>query len=180
MLIDADRSMLLVCDLQARLVPALRDGETTVANAAWLVDIAQRLALPVAATEHYPQGLGPLVPTLRARLPAGAIGAKNRFSAAAAGCLAALPGHDRPQVVLVGAETHVCVLQTALDLLRGGREVYVAADCVASRRELDRDTALARMRAEGVHVVTREMVAFEWLGEGGTELFRDICRQFLR
>jgi nicotinamidase-related amidase len=180
MLIEADRSMLLVCDLQARLVPALGDAETVVANAGWLMDVAQRLALPVAATEHYPQGLGPLVPPIRARLPTGAIGSKNRFSAVAAGCLDALPGHDRPQVVLVGAETHVCVLQTALDLVRSGREVYVAVDCVASRRALDRDTALARMRGEGVRVVTREMVAFEWLGEGGTDRFRAICREFLR
>jgi nicotinamidase-related amidase len=180
MLIEAARSMLLVSDLQARLVPALADARATVDNAAWLIDVARRLDVPVAATEHYPQGLGPLVGEIRERVPDTAIGTKNRFSAIAAGCLDDLPGHDRPQVVLIGAEAHVCVLQTALDLLRAGRQVYVAADCVASRRALDRDTALARMRDEGVRIVTREMIAFEWLGEGGTELFRAVCRDYLR
>jgi nicotinamidase-related amidase len=180
MLIDVQRSMLMVCDLQAKLLPALSDGALTVERCAWLMDIARRLDVPVAGTEHYPQGLGPLVETIRARLPAGAIGAKNHFSAVAAGCLDALPGRDRAQVVLVGAETHVCVLQSALDLVRTGRDVFVVADCVASRRDADRDLALARMRGEGVRIVSREMVAFEWLAEGGTPAFRAICRDFLR
>jgi hypothetical protein len=180
MLIDARRSMLMVCDLQAKLLPALADGDATVERCTWLMDIAGRLDVPVAGTEHYPQGLGPLVEPIRSRLPADAIGSKNRFSAVAAGCLDALPGRDRAQVVLVGAETHVCVLQSALDLVRAGREAYVVADCVASRRHADRDLALARMRDEGVRVVSREMVAFEWLGEGGTPAFRTICREFLR
>jgi nicotinamidase-related amidase len=80
----------------------------------------------------------------------------------------------------VGAESHVCVLQTSVDLLRAGREVFVVAECVASRRAADRELALARMRGEGVRIVSREMVAFEWLREGGTPVFRDICRDFLR
>jgi len=180
MLIDASRSMLIVCDLQTRLVPALADGDATVERCAWLMDIAARLGVPVAGTEHYPQGLGPLVEPLRTRLPDTAIGAKNRFSAVAAGCLDALPGHDRAQVVMVGAEAHVCVLQTSLDLVRAGREVYVVADCVTSRRAADRELALARLRSDGVRIVSREMVAFEWLGEGGTPLFREVCREFLR
>jgi len=81
---------------------------------------------------------------------------------------------------MVGAEAHVCVLQTSLDLVRADREVYVVADCVTSRRAADRELALARLRAEGVRIVSREMVAFEWLGEGGTPLFREVCRDFLR
>ena len=90
----------------------------------------------------------------------------------AAQCLAGLPGHDRAQVVVVGAEAHVCVMQTSLELLEDGKEVYVVADAIASRRAADRDIALTRMRDEGIRVVTREMVAFEWLGEAGTPLFR--------
>jgi len=180
MLIDAPRSMLIVCDLQTRLVPSLADGDATVERCTWLMDIAARLGVPLAGTEHYPEGLGPLAEPLRARLPATAIGTKNHFSAVAAGCLDALPGHDRAQVVVVGAEAHVCVMQTALDLVRTGREVYVVADCVASRRTDDRDLALARLRGDGVRIVSREMVAFEWLGEGATPVFREICREFLR
>ncbi len=180
MLIESSRSVLIVCDLQTRLLPALQDAEATLASAVWLVDVAQRLGIPVAATEHHAQGLGALAPALRDRLPASAIGGKEHFSAVAAGCLPALPGGERPQVVLAGAESHVCVLQTALDLVRQGREVYVVADAVTSRRSLDRDLALERLRRDGARVVSREMVAFEWLGRGGTPQFRAVCSEFLR
>ena len=180
MLIDAERSALLVVDMQTKLVPALADFEQVIANVAWLIRIAQKIGVPIAATEQYAKGLGPLVPKLRKLLPAGAIGAKNHFSAVAAKCLATLPGHDRAQVVVVGAEAHVCVLQTSLELLEDGKEVYVVADAIAARHSLDRDVALTRMRGEGIRVVTREMVAFEWLTEAATPLFREINREFFK
>jgi nicotinamidase-related amidase len=82
--------------------------------------------------------------------------------------------------VLIGVETHVCLLQTALELILEGRNVYVVADAVGSRHAADRDCALARMRQEGVRIVSREMVVFEWLGEAGTPLFRALSREFLR
>lgn len=180
MLIDAERSALLVVDLQEKMVPALADGATVVANVRWLIGVAKRLGVPVAAVEQYPQGLGPLVPEVAATLAPGAVAAKNHFSCVAAGCLAGLPGADRAQVVLAGAEAHVCVLQSALELAAGGKEVFVVADAVGSRRAQDRDVALARMRADGVRIVTREMVAFEWLRCAGTALFREVNREFLR
>jgi nicotinamidase-related amidase len=180
MLIDAERSVLLVIDLQVKMVPAVADHETVVANAAWLIRVAQKIGVPVAAVEQYPKGLGPLVPAIRHLLPDDAIAAKNHFSCVAANCLAGLPGSDRQQMVLIGMETHVCVMHTALDLQEDGREVYVVADAVGSRRAFDRDTALARMRGEGVRVVTREMVVFEWLRKAGTALFRDVNQEFLR
>ncbi len=180
MLIDAERSMLLVIDVQAKLAPAIAEVEAVVGSVVSLIRSAQRIGVPVAATEHYAKGLGSMVPAIRSLLPDSAIGAKNHFSSVAARCLPGLPGSDRPQVVVIGMEAHVCVLQTALDLLDGGREVYVVADAVGSRRERDRDVALTRMRDEGVRIVTREMVVFEWLGEAGTPLFRDVCRDFLR
>ena len=180
MLIDAERSALLVIDLQTRLVPALADHEQLVANVAWLIGIAQKIGVPVAATEHYPKGLGPLVPKVRKLLPAGAIAAKNHFSAVSAQCLAQLPGQDRAQVVVVGAEAHGCVLQTSLELLEEGKEVYVVADAVASRHAPDREVALTRMRDEGIRVVTREMVCFEWLGEAATALFSEVNKGFFK
>mgnify|MGYP003504632029 FL=1 len=180
MLIDAPRSQLLIIDVQARLVPAIADHESVVAGVLWLVRAAQKIGVPVAATEQYPKGLGHLVPTVRELLPEGAVATKMHFSAVAARCLQGLPGAERPQVVLCGTEAHVCVLQTALELVEEGKEVYVVADAVGSRRQLDRDLALWRMREEGVRVVSREMVAFEWLGEAGTPLFRDVSRELLR
>ncbi len=181
MLIDAARSCLLLVDLQERLIPALHDADQLVANTAWLLAIAQRLEVPVRLSEQYPQGLGHTVAELRDPVPAEAILEKTCFSLAAEpDALAALKATGREQWIVTGAETHVCVLQTALDLLAAGLEVYVVADCVSSRRPWDRDLGLERMRAEGVRVVSREMVAFEWLRRSATNRFRDISREFLR
>ncbi len=102
------------------------------------------------------------------------------FSCAAAECLPALPGAARPQVVLAGTEAHVCVLQSAFGCAAMGREVFVVADAVASRDPANRTLALERMGRRGIHVVSREMVGFEWLERAGTGRFREISREFLR
>jgi nicotinamidase-related amidase len=180
MLIDVHRSQLVVVDLQKKLLPSIHDHERVVANVVWLVRAAQKLGVPVAALEQYPQGLGGIADAVRDLLPEGSVARKTHFSAVAARCLAPLPGADRAQVVLAGIEAHVCLMQTALGLLGEGREVYVVADAVGSRREQDRDLALARMRQEGARIVSREMVVFEWLAEAGTPLFREVNREFLR
>jgi nicotinamidase-related amidase len=179
-LIDARRSLLLVIDFQERLLPVIHEHERLLANVTWLVRAAQKIGIPVAAVEQYPKGLGRTVKGVRELLPDGAVAPKVHFSAIAAQCFANLPGADRAQIVLVGTETHVCLLQTALELLEEGKEVYVVADAVGSRRVADRDLALARMRQEGVRIVTREMVVFEWLAEAATPLFRDVSKAFLR
>lgn len=180
MLLDAQRSALLVIDMQQKLLPAIHDHEAVTASVAWMMRAATMIGVPVAATEQYPKGLGPLVAAVAELLPEGAIGTKNHFSCVAAGCLPGLPGTDRVQVVIVGVEAHVCVLQTALELIEDGREVYVVADGVGSRRPADREIGLARIRQEGGRIVTREMVVFEWLKEAGTPLFKDVSKSLLR
>ena len=181
MLIKADQSCLLVIDIQEKLMAALPDRERVIANSAWLIQIANELRLPLLASEQYPKGLGPIVPAVRRWLPEGAFMEKTHFACTAEPvCWERMSAIARQQWILVGAEAHVCVLQTALGLLEAGRKVYVVADAVASRRLEDTELALARLRAEGAQVVTREMVAFEWLQQAGTDLFRDISRRFLR
>ena len=180
MIIDAPRSLVLVIDMQEKALPAISDHELLTANVTWLVRAAQRIGVPVAATELCAKSLGHIASPIRSLLPAEAIGAKAHFSAVAAKCLPALPGADRPQVVLAGIEAHAGLLQTALELMEEGKEVYVVADCVGSRRVADRDLALARVRQEGVRIVSREMVVYEWLGEAGTPLWKEINRDFLR
>lgn len=180
MLIDPARSTLLLVDLQQRLAPAIDGIADVLRHNAWLVDVARRLAVPVAATEQYPGGLGHTVPELAERLAPGEIVEKIHFSAVADGCLAALPALGRPQVVLTGTETHVCVLQTALGLLAQGKEVFVVAEAAGSRRAADKALGLERMRQEGCRIVSREMVAFEWLQRAGSDLFRQVSREFLR
>ncbi|MGH8799589.1 MAG: hydrolase [Casimicrobiaceae bacterium] len=180
MLIDAERSMLLAIDLQEKMLPAIADHAEVASNCAWLLRAATRIGVPVAGIEQNPRGLGPLVPEIRALLPERAVATKTHFSSVAARALRDLPGADRAQIVIIGVEAHVCVLQSALDLYHEGKEVYCVADCVGSRRQLDRDVALARMRQAGVRIVSREMVVFEWLADAATPLFKAVSREFLK
>lgn len=177
MLLDRDRSVLLVVDIQERLAPAIAGGEAVVARAAFLLEAAARLGVPVVASEQYPKGLGHTVPALRPLLEGAAVFPKTAFSAARDPEIARhLRGLGRPQVVLTGMETHVCVLQTALGLKEAGYAVAVAADAVGSRHPERRLLGLERMRAEGVVIADSEMAAFEWLGEAGTPVFREVSR----
>ena len=135
MLIKADQSCLLVIDIQEKLMAALPDRERVIANSAWLIQIANELRLPVLASEQYPKGLGPAVAAVRRWLPEGALMEKTHFACTAEPvCWERMSAIARQQWILVGAEAHVCVLQTALGLLEAGRKVYVVADAVASRR----------------------------------------------
>ena len=181
MLMKIETSCLLAVDFQERLMPAVHDADRIVANAAWLIRIAQRLNAPVLASEQYPRGLGRTVTAIRELLPTEAFMEKLHFSCAAErDCMRRIDALGRQQIVVIGAEAHVCVLQTALDLRAAGREVYLVADAVSSRSPRDIELALERMRAEGVRVVSREMVVFEWLHQAGDDRFREISREFLR
>ena len=113
-------------------------------------------------------------------LAAAALLALSTICAAEPGVVDLLRQADRQQVVLCGTEAHVCVLQTVLDLRWQGKEVFLVADAVGSRKPADKDAALARMRSHGVEIVTREMVAFEWLHDSAGPLFREINRDFIR
>ena len=166
---------LLVIDVQEKLVPLIPDAETLIRNIGFLIDGASVMEMPVLATEQYPKGLGTTVPVLKNRL--SEIPAKTAFSSCAAPRITeALERDARVKVVLAGMETHVCVLQTALDLLGRGRRVYVAADAVSSRYRVDHDYALRRMEQAGAILVTAETAVFEWVGSSGTPQFREISR----
>lgn len=180
MLMRADRCVLLLVDLQERLQPAILDAALVLEAAVWLTHVAQRLEVPVICSEQYPQGLGPTMPVLRGLLPDECIVEKIHFSAVPEQRLLQAPGGDRAQFVVAGTEAHVCVQQTVLDLLAIGRRVFVVEEAVGSRRSADKALALARMRAHGADIVSREMVAFEWLREAGTDIFRAVSREFIR
>ncbi|MBR9829588.1 MAG: hydrolase [Oceanospirillales bacterium] len=181
MLIHPDNSCLLVIDIQDRMAPVIHDVEVTVTNCQWLIDIANRLNVPVLATEQYPQGLGTTVPSIRERIQPENIVEKIHFSAisdAEPNQLISAGKHH--QIILIGMETHVCVLQTAIELKQQAHEVYVVEDCVSSRSPADKAAALERFRQCGIFVVTREMVAFEWLRRAGTDTFREVSKTYLR
>jgi nicotinamidase-related amidase len=172
MLMSAERSVLLLIDLQERLMPAVHDGDAVVGAAARLAGAARLLDVPVLATEQYPAGLGPTVEAL-AGYPKATL-TKTAFSAVAdPGFQTLLPAGTR-EIVIAGCETHVCVLQTALDLLGSRQRVILAADATGSRRPADHEAAVDRARFHGVEVVTTEMVVFEWLRDARHPSFRQV------
>lgn len=176
MLIDATRCTLLVVDMQTRLLPAIEGNQEILQQVTWLIRLAKRLGLPIAASEQYPQGLGATHADVLIELPPNCVVSKNHFSCVAADCL----DSTREQWILCGIESHVCVLQTAIELKAAGREVLVVEAAVGSRRASDKATAMQRMRDAGIQIVSPEMVAFECLRTSDSSLFREISREFLR
>lgn len=175
MLIDAERSGLLVVDIQARLVPSMADPQAVIANSGVLLKAARRLRVPVLVSEQYPRGLGPTVAELRALLSPDEIVEKLTFSCLAEDdYLRRFRQLGREQAVIAGIEAHVCVLQTAADLLAAGAGVFVVADATSSRTTANHRAALARLGALGAAIVTTEMVVFEWLRRAGTPQFKDL------
>jgi nicotinamidase-related amidase len=177
MLLRPEASCLLVVDVQERLLPAMHDPEAVLRHCRILMQAARALDIPVLVTEQYPKGLGPTVSELASLAPQGAVIAKLHFSSPAAPDFRRrFDSLGRSQAVIAGLEAHVCVLQTALGLKDAGRDPFVVADATSSRTTANRDRAIARLAANGVEVVTTEMVVFEWLGQAGTDRFRELSR----
>jgi nicotinamidase-related amidase len=169
--------VLVVVDVQEKLVPAIPDHDAVIDRTGRLIDAAKRLDIPVAASEQYPRGLGHTVEPLRERLAPGARIEKNTFDALRASEVRRwLEATRRDQIVLVGTEAHVCVLQTAFGGMGHGYAAFVVADAVGSRAAENRELALARLRAGGAGIVSTEMVIFEWLERAGTDAFREVVR----
>lgn len=181
MLADAADCRLLIIDCQARLVPHVSDGDVVVSQCANLLGAARVLGIPVLVSEHYPQGIGHTVAQLRTLVDADEVLRKDHFSCVSEPSLRERLLEDRRRTLVVaGMESHVCVMQTALEAHAGGLRVLLVSDAVGSRRAWDRDAALARMRDAGVTLVTREMIIFEWARRGATDTFRELHRRFLR
>ena len=179
-LMKRDCSSLLIIDVQTRLAPAIHDGQRVVEHCIWLAGVAERVGVPVVVTEHFPTKIGETVPELKAATTGAHYVTKEFFSAKADGCLSGTAIEERQQVVVCGTEAHVCVLQTALDLCAAGKDVFVVAEASGSRLPAHRELGFARMRQYGIEIVAHEMVAFEWLEKGGTDLFRAVSRDFIR
>lgn len=182
MLLDAEESCLLIVDIQDKLTPLVHESEKFVSHCHWLLQAANMLHIPVIVAEQYPKGLGHTIPALQQALPAATpIINKTAFSCARdKDWLYQLKKIDRSQVIIIGIETHVCVLQTALDLLQEELTVYVVADAVSARHIDDHKYALDRMNGEGVIITTREMVVFEWLGHSDSDLFRKVSKTLFK
>ena len=193
MLLDATESQLVLIDFQAKLMPAIFESAAVMANAIRLGQIAKLMDVPIWGTEQNPSRLGQNLPEIRA-LCARTL-SKMHFSAveeglsewlrpeskAPAGNARSLPKHlqkpkepERSMIVIAGCEAHVCLLQTALDLLEDEFDVWVVTDACSSRTERNRDAAFDRLAGAGAELVTTEMVAFEWLRTAEHEDFKPV------
>ena len=195
MLLDAAQSQLVLVDYQARLLPAIFEGALVLSNALRLGQLARLVHVPVWGTEQSPSKLGENVPELKALCVQTL--SKMQFSGVeeglgewlrpqpkpVAGNARSLPKHlqkpvaeaaERNMVVIAGCEAHVCLLQTALDLLEDEFEVWVVTDACSSRTERNRDAAFDRLAGAGAELVTTEMVAFEWLRSAEHPAFKSM------
>ena len=179
-LINRAQSALWVIDVQDKLLNLIDDWQRVLDNVMWLTGVARELGVPVLVSEQYPKGLGGTNADLLGVTGDAPVADKLAFSCVAAGCFDGLAGNDAGQVVICGIEAHVCVLQTALDLIAAGREVFVVADAIGSRGSIDKALAIERLRTAGAIIVSREMVAFEWMRQAGTPEFKRISLNYLR
>ena len=179
MLVDVDKSFLLIVDIQERLCNAMPEPfvENVIHNTEILIEAAKTLDVPLALTEQYPKGLGPTVKRV-----ADAIGDREAFEKT---CFSSCDDKamfkilNDPQiehVILTGIETHICILQTAFDLLANGKQVFIAADAVCSRKTANYKNAIARMQQAGIIISNTESILFEWLKDTQHPKFKALSK----
>ena len=177
-LVSIDNSLLLVIDIQSKLVAVMpeNDADQMLDNSGRLIEAAKTLDIPVLLTEQYPKGLGSTDHQLIKKLATNtAIFDKTGFSCLAAdGFTEALKQSGRKQIIVIGQETHVCVLQTALELSNLGYQVHVVEDAVSSRKTEHKLFALQRMQQQGITITCHESVLFEWLKNSNHPDFKSI------
>ena len=174
--LTVENSALVVVDIQDKLLAKMPRAAELVRNAGFLIDAAVLMDVPVRATEQYPKGIGPTTAEIARRLPTPAA-AKTAFSCCGAGTfLEELEMLQRPNVVLVGMETHVCVQQTALDLLDAGLHVVLPVDAVAAWGDTDHAVAVRRLEQAGAVVTTTEAVAFGWARDSTHPKFKQLSQ----
>jgi len=190
MLLNHEECQLVFIDYQEKLMPAISDGDFVLSNAIKLAKLAKKLGVPAHATEQMPEKLGQLDSTLLSLCKGTLV--KSSFNACADGLVdllkpqfksgnaRSLPKHlqkndseiQRPSILIAGVEAHICLMQTALDLLDQEFEVWVVTDACGSRTERNRDAAFDRLAGNGAELITTEMVIYEWLESSENEHFK--------
>jgi nicotinamidase-related amidase len=173
--LQADKSVLIVVDIQEKLLPPIFNNAELVKNSQLLVRLAKILDLPILVTTQYVKGLGPTVPEIASLL--GNTPAIDKMQFGCFGCgefrtaLKALPG-NRNTLLVCGMEAHICVMQTVIGALNDGYLVHVASDAIGSRVRWNWDIGIDRMRSAGAVISTTEMMIYELLRASGTESFK--------
>lgn len=180
MLLNKEDSILLLIDVQEKLLPAVLNSNALIERCEWLLKLAKKMNVPILVSEQYPKGLGPTLKQLQVYFNPQDCVDKTHFSCMSdASYVQHLKQFHKKQLILIGMEAHVCVLQTALEMKEQGFEVFVVVDAVSSRGEQNLKYGLKRMKHDGVHLVTSEMVFFEWLRMAGTPEFKELSKEFL-
>ncbi len=174
-MLDVENSLLLVIDIQERLVASL-DKDVIVSKVGKLVDAANILDVPVVLSEQYPKGLGHTVPTISEKLkPETPIVEKCSFSLLREeGFLDKIKAYGKKQIVICGIETHICVHQTAAELMDAGFEVFVAKDACASRNKYEFKQGIEAMHDNGAKISCLEIILFEWLRSAKNPKFKEV------
>lgn len=174
-MLDVENSLLLVIDIQERLVASL-DKDVIVSKVGKLVDAANILDVPVVLSEQYPKGLGHTVPTISGKLkPETPIVEKCSFSLLREeGFLDKIKAYGKKQIVICGIETHICVHQTAAELMDAGFEVFVAKDACASRNKYEFKQGIEAMHNNGAKISCVEIILFEWLRSAKNPKFKEV------
>ena len=174
----ADLSQLAIIDMQTRLITIMPQEamQAVIKNCGILVAAATLLEVPTIMTEQYPKGLGHITSDLSALLPNIKPVEKISFSCLAEPTFSRQLTRDHSQIVLTGLEAHICILQTALDLIASGKQVFVVEDAVISRSAANKANALARMRDAGCIISNTESIVFEWLGKAEGDAFKAISK----
>lgn len=182
MLLKKESSVLSLVDIQQKLTPHVMNSENLVARCEWLIKLSQTLLVPVLICEQYPSGLGLTVESLRRLANPYAPIEKVQFSCYKNNSfMTQLKTLSKKQVVIAGIETHVCVLQTAMDIKEHTDcDVFIVVDAVSSRKEIDHKYGLKRMKQAGIELITSEMLFFEWVEQAGTKEFKALSQSFIR
>jgi len=177
-ILSADDSTLVVIDIQERLAPVMEERERVVKNTNLLIELAKTFNIPVVVTEQYPKGLGHTVPEIKDNLE-GCMVLPEKLTFDCCGqdeFTELLESGGRRNVIVAGMETHVCVLQTVLSLLKNGYNVHVVTDAVCSRDAGNKRTALEMLAAAGAVVTCTETVLFQVMKVAGTDEFKKISK----
>jgi len=176
--LSKDDTVLLIVDIQEKLAAVMKERERVVKNNLHLIELARMIGVPVLVTEQYPKGLGTTVAEVREELPVYQPIEKMTFDCCGQPkFLEELKELNKRSVVLTGMETHICVLQTCIGLLRSGINVHLVQDAVCSRTKENWKTGVEFMRDAGVVVTSTETVLFQLLKVAGTEEFKKISKR---
>jgi len=176
--LQAATSQLVVIDMQEKLSAAMPETamQQVLNNTKILLQASKLLGPKVLVTEQYPQGLGNTLPALQTHLAGIKPIEKTAFSACDVPQFVQKMQRDVSQIILMGMEAHICVLQTALDLLALGKQVFVVEDAIISRADANHENAIARLRQAGCVITNTESVVFEWVGGADHEHFKAIAK----